>query len=77
MSTSEDYLSGVGFTADDHVSYIGVTSPNVWNSYGFAGSPTMVLLDRDGYIRKQSCGAIDGEPYHTDWQTVIEQLLGV
>ena len=77
MADAENYLIDVvGFTSTDHVQYIGETNPDVWAQYGYGGYPTMVLIDRDGNIRKQSLGAIDGEPFHSQWQTVIEQLVG-
>ncbi|MCD6282682.1 hypothetical protein J7J84_03645 [bacterium] len=42
---------------------------------GGSGIPQHGLVDRDGNVRKYSVGATDGEPYKTEWDDAIEELL--
>jgi len=82
LEAAESYLVGtIGFTADDHVDYIGNTNPDIWGPYGLTGYPTTVLLDRDGKIRLQAVGAIDqdyaGYEIHTQFEKCIKELCGV
>ena len=81
LADAENYLiNTTGFTATDHVDYIGNTSPDIWGPYGLEGYPTSVLLDRDGMIRQQDVGAIDmnypPDMRHDDWTNAIEELTG-
>jgi hypothetical protein len=81
LADAENYLiNTIGFTATDHVQYIGDTSPFVWDSYGYGGYPTSILIDRDGNIRQQDLGAIDmnypPDYRHDDWTNAIAELTG-
>jgi hypothetical protein len=56
---------------------------NVVNTYciAFTGStngiPQNCLIDRDGEVRMYGIGAVDGEPYATQWTNYVKQLVGV
>lgn len=44
---------------------------------GNTGIPQHALLDKDGKVRKYGLGATDQDPYKTEWDNAIKELLGI
>ena len=74
QATHDNYLAAQGFTK--FVSYYGDIGPGHFATYYEDANPVNILLDRDGYVRKIQRGAIDGEPYHSQWEPIVKQLCG-
>jgi len=68
-------ISPTNYFSDPNFSVLSQYSNTFGNGSG--GVPQHYLLDKDGYVRKYSVGAIDGEPYATQWTNAIRELLGL